>query len=425
MRVRVIGAGLAGSEAAWYLARRGYDVELIDEKPDNRTLAHHASSLAELVCSNSLKSESPSNACGLLKLELKELESLIVEAAYAAKLKAGEDLVVDRTAFSDYITERLNSHPRIHIVCRKVLELPADGIRTIVATGPLTETELAESLRRTIGSELLSFYDAAAPLVYADSLDLTKLYRRSRYDKGEGEYLNCPLTKEEYDLFVNRLLEAPRVILHDFEHFEGCLPLEVMARRGAETLRHGPLKAKGLPRPDGSEPYAVVQLRLDDAAESLYNLVGFQTNITYGAQRDIISALPGFAKVKFARFGLMHRNTYVEAPSVLTRTLSLIARPEIKLAGQLSGVEGYVESAASGLLAAIYLAMEEEKGIADQIPLNTMLGSLVNYLVMSSPKHFAPMNATYGIVRAGTRDRQKICELSLEALGKWKAKNGC
>lgn len=426
MKVRVIGAGLAGCEAAYYLANKGVEVELIDEKPTHFTPAHKSEHLSELVCSNSLKSDAIDNACGLLKHEMRCIGSLFMESADNNKLKAGQDLVVDREGFSKYISNKIFNHPNIKFISKVVSELPNDDIKTIITTGPLTEKDLSNDIQSVIGEQMLSFYDSAAPLVFASSLDLTKLYKKSRYDKGDGEYYNCPLTKEQYYNFVDKIVESPTIILHDFEHFEGCLPIEVMAKRGPDTLRFGPMKAKGL-EIEGAEtqPYAVVQLRQDDEAKKLFNIVGFQTNLTFKAQKELLSMLPGFENVKFARFGVMHRNTYILAPVALDRNLSLKKRPNIKIAGQLSGVEGYVESSACGLLAAIYTYQELTNSQYDPIPLNTMLGSLINYLIMSSPKHFSPMNATYGILRAGNKDKEQIYQNSLKTISEWKKKNNC
>lgn len=426
MKVRVIGAGLAGCEASYYLANKGVEVELIDEKPTHFTPAHKSEHLSELVCSNSLKSDAIDNACGLLKHEMRCIGSLFMESADNNKLKAGQDLVVDREGFSKYISNKIFNHPNIKFISKVASELPNDDIKTIITTGPLTEKDLSNDIQSVIGEQMLSFYDSAAPLVFASSLDLTKLYKKSRYDKGDGEYYNCPLTKEQYYNFVDKIVESPTIILHDFEHFEGCLPIEVMAKRGPDTLRFGPMKAKGL-EIEGAEtqPYAVVQLRQDDEAKKLFNIVGFQTNLTFKAQKELLSMLPGFENVKFARFGVMHRNTYILAPVALDRNLSLKKRPNIKIAGQLSGVEGYVESSACGLLAAIYTYQELTNSQYDPIPLNTMLGSLINYLIMSSPKHFSPMNATYGILRAGTKDKEQIYQNSLKTISEWKKKNNC
>lgn len=421
-KIRVVGAGLAGAEAIDYLARRGWPVEVYEMKTLSRTPAQHSDDYGELICSNSLKSDSPVNACGLLKDELRTLNSLVMEAAAFARLPSGQDLAVDRQRFAAFITARLKSRPNVTFIAEELRELPDDGVPTIIATGPLTSPALLASLQRAVGEELLSFFDAAAPLVFASSLDMSRLFLKSRYDKGEGRYLNSPLTAEQYQRFYRALLAAERVKLHDFEHFEGCLPLEVMAARGPQTLLFGPLKPAGLVDGLAEKPAAVVQLRQDDASQTLYGLVGFQTNLTYAAQKEVFSLIPGLERARFARFGLMHRNAYLKAPAVLNRDLSLRRRPDILIAGQLAGVEGYVESAATGLLAAIYLEQRLAGEPLSLIPLNTMMGSLVNYLVMSSPKHFQPMNATYGILlsRAG-KDREKTREQSLEALRQWRA----
>lgn len=423
-RIRVVGAGLAGAEAIFYLARRGYRVEVYEQKKVERTPAQNSDDYGELVCSNSLKSDSHTNACGLLKAELRSLDSLVMAAAEVARIPSGQDLAVDRQAFSSYITERLKALENVTFFDQEYASLIDDGVPTIIATGPLTSRSLLSSLQTMLGEEVLSFFDAAAPLVFAPSLDMSKLFKKSRYDKGEGNYLNSPLSQEEYDRFYRKLLEAERVELHDFDHFEGCLPVEVMASRGPDTLLHGPLKPTGLTEQLDFKPTGVVQLRQDDAAEKLYGLVGFQTNLTYAAQKEVFSLIPGLEKVKFARFGLMHRNSYLCAPQVLNRDLSLKKNSNIFIAGQLSGVEGYVESSATGLLSAVYLAQRLERGKIDYIPLCTMLGSLVNYLVMSSSKHFQPINATYGILQSRTgKDRQRAYEQSLAEIEKWKQKN--
>lgn len=422
-RVRVIGGGLAGSEAALFLARHGIPVELYDLKPDHLGEAQSERNLyAELVCSNSLKSADPLSAPGLLKTEMRLLGSAVMWAADQTRLPSGQDLAVDRQEFSRLITERIASEKLIRTVSADVATIPDDGRITIVCTGPLTSPALSQHLAERMGAGMLAFYDAAAPLVFLSSIDQSKTFEGSRWNKGEGKYLNCPLTKDEYFAFVRELTGAKRATLHDFDHFEGCLPLEVMASRGPLTLRYGPLKPQGLNCPEGT--YAVVQLRQDDAAGKLYGLVGFQTNLTYPEQKRVFSMIPALAQAKFARFGLMHRNTYVCAPAVLNRDLTLKCDPHILLGGQISGVEGYCESAATGLLAGIYAYMLLTKGQVDCIPLNTMLGSLVNYLVMSSPKRFAPMNATYGIlVRDSIKDHARCAQESEEATREWQQRN--
>jgi methylenetetrahydrofolate--tRNA-(uracil-5-)-methyltransferase len=424
MKIHVIGAGLAGCEAAYLLARRGYAVDLFEMKPELGPAFHEKDLLAELVCSNSLKSLARDNASGLLKAEMKALGSLVMESAEKNRLPGGQDLSVDRTAFSRYITDKVLSLPNVRLVHEKVTSLEkGEDVINIVCSGPLTAPELVSFFQNEYASSFCSFFDAAAPLVYVDSLDLSKMYFKSRYDKGEGSYLNVPLTKEEYEDFVRELCSAERAELHDFDHFEACLPVEVMAKRGIDTLRFGPLKPKGL-ETENVRPYAVVQLRQDDVAGDLYNMVGFQTNLKYGEQKRVFSLLPGFSKARFARFGLMHRNTYINAPMALNRNLSLKQDRNTYVAGQFSGVEGYPESAASGLLAGYYVLERLEGKPFDPIPTDTMLGSLINYLVMSSPKHFAPMNATYGIYQYPYRmNKEEVYEHSSEVIPEWLGRN--
>ena len=419
MKINIIGGGLAGSEAAYFLAENGYEVTLYDKKPVLGE-AFHTEKFSELVCSNSLKSMNKDNACGLLKYEMMKLGSLSMEAAMKFRLPSGQDLVVDREQFSSYIDSKIRNHKNIKCVSKDVVELEeGDDVINIITTGPLTSQGLLDHLKSKYFGDMLSFYDAAAPLVYFSSLDTSKMYFKSRYDKGDGKYLNIPLNKEEYLKLVDDLKSGERVILHDFEHFEGCLPVEVMASRDVNTLRFGPLKPKGLEQ-DDIRPYAVIQLRQDDAAGKLYNIVGFQTNLKFKEQKRIFSSIKGMENVKFARFGLMHKNTFIVAPSFLNRDLSLKKNKNVFIAGQFSGVEGYVESAATGLLCGYYVKQRLENKDFEPIPLNTMLGSLVNYLVMSSPKHFAPMNATYGILQLETRkDKLSIYEDSMEVISKW------
>lgn len=422
--VRVIGAGLAGSECALFLASRGIKVKLYDTKPAELGEAQSDKDVyAELVCSNSLKTRDPKSAPGILKAEMRALSSAVMAAAAKAEVPSGQDLAVDRKIFSGDITAKIKANPLIETVCEKVESIPEDGHLSVICTGPLTCGGLAGWLSSVMGEGMLSFFDAAAPLIFASSIDTSKTFEGSRWDKGEGKYLNCPLTKEQYFAFVKELTGAKRALLHDFDHFEGCLPIEVMAARGPLTLRYGPLKPQGLKYPEGT--YAVVQLRRDDAAGDLYGLVGFQTNLTYPEQKRVFCSIPGLENACFARFGLMHRNTYVNAPSVLNRDLTLKKRPDIMLGGQLSGVEGYCESAATGLLAGVYAWMKLEKNQVDLIPLNTILGSLVNYLVMSNPRHFAPMNATFGILAVDSvKDHQKCADDSMEAMKEWLTRIG-
>lgn len=397
--VLVVGAGLAGSEAAWQLARRGVAVRLVEMRPLVSTPAHHSGRAAELVCTNSFKSDQPEVAAGLLKEEMRSLGSLVLRAADASRVPSGQDLSVDRERFADLVEAGLAEAG----VRREGLELRSlqERVPTIVATGPLTSEALAADLRRRTGRDHLHFFDAAAPVVFRESVDHEALFRASRYDKGAGNYWNIPLEKVEYERFVSDLVAAEQVELHEFEKtgwFEGCIPVEEMARRGAQTLRFGPLKPLGLVDPrSGRRPYAVVQLRQEDAAASLYNLVGFQTNLRWPEQRRVIRSLPGMAKAEFARLGVMHRNTYVNSPEVLEPTHRLRGSERIWLAGQLVGVEGYLESAMSGLVAALNVAAELAGEPAVVFPAETAIGSLVRY-VTTPQKSFAPMNATWGIL---------------------------
>jgi len=395
--VLVAGAGLAGSEAAWQVARRGVPVELLEMRPIAMTPAHRTGRPAELVCTNSFKSDVPEVAAGLLKEELRQLGSLVLRAADAARVPSGQDLSVDRERFAAGVEAGLDA-----VGVRRVGgELTGIDPRrvTIVATGPLTSPALAAGLERLTGEEHLHFYDAAAPIVVGESIDRSTLFRASRYGKGDGAYLNVPLDRAEYEAFVAALVSAEQVELHDFERtmwFEACLPIEELARRGPETLRFGPLKPLGLADPrTGRRPHAVVQLRQDDAAAGLYNLVGFQTNLRWPEQRRILRSLPGFARAEFARLGVMHRNTYVNSPALLLPSHRLRATPRTYLAGQLVGVEGYLESAMSGLVAALNVAAAWQGEPAVVFPAETAIGSLVRY-VTTSQREFAPMNATWG-----------------------------
>ena len=415
--VLVIGAGLAGSEAAWQLARRGIAVELLEMRPLKMTPAHRTDRPAELVCTNSFKSDVPEVAAGLLKEELRQLGSLVLRAADGARVPSGQDLSVDRDAFAASVAAGL-AEAR---VLRSAGELTAiDAARTtIVATGPLTSPGLAATLERLTGQEHLHFYDAAAPIVVGESLDRTLLFRASRYGKGGDAYLNIPLDRAEYEAFVATLVAAEQVELRDFEQtmwFEACLPVEEIARRGPETLRFGPLKPLGLIDPStGKRPYAVVQLRPDDAASDLYNLVGFQTNLRWPEQRRIFRSLPGLAKAEFARLGVMHRNTYVNSPALLAPSHRLRSTERTYLAGQLIGVEGYIESAMSGLVAALNVAAAIDGAPEVVFPEDTAIGSLVRY-VTTPQREFAPMNATWGLFpplddalrRADKRERARL-----------------
>ena len=431
--VIVIGAGLAGSEAAWQLANRGLRVIIYEMRPQKLTPAHKTGYFAELVCSNSLRSKDLTNAVGLLKEELRRLGSLIIESADINQIPGGKALVVDRERFAKYITEKLLNHPNIRFVCEEMTEIPTDKV-VIVATGPLTSDPLAKSLAKLISEPFLHFYDAISPIVYGDSIDWGKVFVADRYGEEEGAYVNCPLTKEEYERFVQELLRAEKVPLHSFEepkYFEGCLPIEVMAERGIDTLRYGPMKPKGLIDPrTGKEPYAVVQLRPENAERTLYNMVGFQTKLKYHEQERVFRLIPGLEKAEFARYGSIHRNTFVNAPKVLTPYLQLKNYPNVFLAGQITGVEGYVESTAMGLVAGInaYRLIKGKELVTP--PPETAIGSLVHYLQHSNPKHFQPMNINWGLFPEipGKRKLKKeeklraLVERALKALEDWQRK---
>ena len=409
--VIVVGAGLAGCEAAYWLAERGVKVRLIDGKPQKRSPAHTADGFAELVCSNSLKSDDAyGNACGLLKEEMRVFGSLTMEAAAKTRVPAGGALAVDRAAFSAYVTQKVCSHPNISCETREVTELPETGF-AIVATGPLTFGALAEDIRKKLG-EGLHFFDAAAPIVAAESVDFTKAFIADRYGKGSGDYVNCPLTKEEYEAFAAALAGAERALVHDFDKrdvFEGCMPAEIMAVRGKDSLRFGMMKPVGLYDRNGKRPYAVVQLRKENAAGTAYNLVGFQTNLRFGEQARVFRMIPALKNAEFLRYGVMHRNTYLDSPNVLNADYSCKKFPQLYFAGQLTGVEGYVESAGSGIAAAmnVYCRLKGEQPLAwtDE----TVTGALAQYI--SSPNEdFQPMNANYGILRPlgeDVRDKAK------------------
>ncbi len=411
--VHIIGAGLAGCEAAWQVARRGIPVRLYEMKPQKTTPAHRYHGFAELVCSNSLRSNQVFNAIGLLKEELRRAGSLIMEAALANEVPAGAALAVDRTKFSDYITEKIQNHPLISVIPGEITEIPADPVQiTVIATGPLTSDALSARIAALTGSEYLHFYDAAAPIVSADSVDMDIAWEASRYDKGEAAYLNCPMTKEEYLAFYEALITAKEAALHDFdtpnaEHtkdggltvFEGCMPVEVMARRGIDTLLYGPLKPVGLPDPrTGREPYAVVQLRQENAEKTMYNLVGFQTHLTWDEQRRVFGLIPGLANAEFLRYGVMHRNTFMNSPKLLSADYSLRTRPNLFFAGQMTGVEGYIESTGSGFIAGInaaYRALGKEPVC---FPRETVLGAMAAYISDERVVNFQPMNANFGLL---------------------------
>ncbi|PJK17883.1 methylenetetrahydrofolate--tRNA-(uracil(54)-C(5))-methyltransferase (FADH(2)-oxidizing) TrmFO [Chryseomicrobium excrementi] len=400
--VHVIGAGLAGSEAAWQLAKRGIQVKLYEMRPVKQTPAHHTDKFAELVCSNSLRANTLTNAVGVIKEEMRMLDSLIIKSADNSSVPAGGALAVDRHDFAGRVTDTIRNHPNIEVINEEVTEIP-DGI-TIIATGPLTSPALAEKVKELTGQDYLYFYDAAAPIIEKDSIDMDKVYLKSRYDKGEAAYLNCPMTEEEFDRFYDALLEAEVVPLKEFEkeiYFEGCMPVEVMASRGRKTLLFGPMKPVGLEDPKtGKRPFAVVQLRQDDAAGTLYNIVGFQTHLKWGPQKEVLQLIPGLENVEIVRYGVMHRNTFINSPTVLEPTYQLKADKKIFFAGQMTGVEGYVESAGSGLLAGINAArlVSGEEPIV--LPAETALGSMARYITEADSKNFQPMNINFGLFPA-------------------------
>jgi methylenetetrahydrofolate--tRNA-(uracil-5-)-methyltransferase len=399
----IVGAGLAGCEAAWHAAQRGVSVRLYEMRPAHSSPAHATADFAELVCSNSLRSAQLGNAVGLLKEEMRRLGSLILRAADACAVPAGSALAVDRSAFARHVSDAIESHPRIEVRRERVAKLPDDEL-VILATGPLTDPELAAQLQALCGEQSLYFYDAVAPIVYADSIDLAPTFRASRWQDGEGDYLNLPLDRDGYEAFVAALLAAETVPLHDFEralYFEGCLPIEEMARRGSETLAHGPMKPVGLVDPrTGKRPWAVVQLRHEDAAGALYNLVGFQTKMRVREQQRVFRMLPGLGEAVFARYGSVHRNTYLNAPRQLGPTLELRERPALRVAGQMAGVEGYVESAALGGLAGLF-AVASARGETPKLPPETTAhAALLRHLRDADPRHFQPMNVNWGLFPA-------------------------
>ena len=422
-RVTVVGAGLAGSEAAWQLAKRGIPVCLREMKPEKKTPAHVSDNFAELVCSNSLRSADPANAVGLLKEELRRLDSLILRSADENRVEAGSALAVDREGFARTITRAIRSHPLISVEPGEVTEIP-EGI-VILATGPLTSDALSEAIGRRLGEgTYLHFYDAAAPIVTLESVDMEEAFFASRYNKGSADYVNCPMDKETYLAFRQALAEAEEAHVHGFEDklvFEGCMPVEVMARRGVDTLRYGPLKPRGIIDPKtGREPYAVVQLRRDNFAGSLYNLVGFQTHLTFGEQKRVFSMIPALGEAEFVRFGVMHRNTYLDSPRLLDGQYRLREEPRIRFAGQITGVEGYVESTASGLLCGLQTARELLGQEPADFTRETAIGALAAYVSDGTVSDFQPMNVNYGIIAPlegkvkGKRNRNAI--LSQRAL---------
>jgi methylenetetrahydrofolate--tRNA-(uracil-5-)-methyltransferase len=428
--VRIVGGGLAGSEAAWQLARRGVDVELHEMRPTRPTPVHQTANLAELVCSNSLRGNALDQAAGLLKEEMRRLDSLIIRVADEVRVPAGSALAVDRGLFAERVTAAVSALPGVAIHRDEVLRIPDDPV-SIVATGPLTSEALAQDVAAFVGQAHLYFYDAVSPVVEAESIDFSKTFRASRYGKGGDDYVNCPLTEAEYHAFQEALIAAESATLHDFEHelfFEGCLPLEVMARRGAETLRFGPLKPVGLTDPrTGARPFAVVQLRQDNLAASHFSIVGFQTQLKWGEQKRVFQMIPGLEGAEFVRHGMIHRNTYVNAPATLEPTFETRRRPGLFFAGQMSGVEGYVESAASGLMAGIGAAFRARGGAPLIFPEDTALGALGRYIARSDPHHYQPTNIAFGLlpdlpvrVRDKARKRLALAQRALESLERFR-----
>jgi methylenetetrahydrofolate--tRNA-(uracil-5-)-methyltransferase len=432
-RVSIVGAGLAGSECAWQLARRGHAVLLHEMRPKVKTAAHQTDRFAELVCSNSFRSDNPLNAVGLLKREMEALDSLIIRCARAAAVPAGDALAMDRNIFADGVTQALLSRPEIDVVREEVGEIPPEGY-VVLATGPLTSPALDREIGKLLGTEDLYFYDSIAPVVAADSLDSSRMFAASRYGKGGGaDYWNAPLTRQQYEEFIGLLLAGETVPVHDFEkgiYFEGCLPIEVMAERGRETLRHGPMKPMGLPDPrTGKIPWAVVQLRQDDLAREHYNLVGFQTKLKIPEQQRIFRTIPGLEGAVFVRYGMLHRNTYIHAPAHLDRFWRMRREPRIFFAGQITGVEGYVESAATGLAAGLTIAQLLEGRQPLPIPYTTAIGSLARHCCERPPEQkFEPMNVTFGLIEDTTRHpvrdrterRRQMVGRALAAIQEWR-----
>ena len=416
MKVKVIGAGLAGSEAAWQLAQRGIQVQLYEMKPKKMSPAHHSADFAELVCSNSLRGDRLENAVGLLKEELRRCGSLIMECAEATRVEAGGCLAVDRGGFAAMVTQKIRSHPMITVVEEEVTEVPEGPV--IIATGPLTSDAMSDAIGKYFGeTDYLHFFDAAAPLVTAESIDMNLAWWQSRYDRGTPDYINCALDKEQYEAFIQELTTAEEAEVHGFEDknvFEGCMPVEVMARRGVETLRYGPLKPVGLVDPNtGKEPYAVVQLRQDNAAKSVYNLVGFQTHLKFGEQKRVFSMIPALRNAEFVRYGVMHQNTFLQSPRLLDRYYADRRDPMVAFAGQMTGVEGYVESTASGYLAAVAMAAKVQGKEIPDFPKTTAIGALGLYVSDSSIENFQPMNINFSIISPLEKRIRKKAEKNL------------
>jgi methylenetetrahydrofolate--tRNA-(uracil-5-)-methyltransferase len=413
--VKVIGAGLAGSEAAWQLAQRGIAVELYEMKPQKMSPAHHSENFGELVCSNSLRGDRLENAVGLLKEELRRLDSIILQCADATRVEAGGCLAVDRHGFSAMVTEKLKNHPNITVIPGEVTEVPEGPV--IIATGPLTSDALSESIGKYFGSDYLHFFDAAAPLVTAESIDMDEAWWQSRYDRGTPDYINCGMDKEQYEAFIRELIAAEEAPVHGFEDknvFEGCMPVEVMARRGFETLRYGPLKPVGLRDPKtGKEPYAVVQLRQDNAQKTIFNLVGFQTHLKFGEQKRVFSMIPALKNAEFVRYGVMHQNTFLQSPKLLDRYYADRRNPLVAFAGQMTGVEGYVESAASGYLSAVAMAAKVKGEPLPEFPRTTAIGALGLYISDETVENFQPMNINFSIIAPLEQRIRKKAEKNL------------
>ena len=415
MNVQVIGAGLAGSEAAWQLASRGIDVDLYEMKPEKMTPAHHSPDFAELVCSNSLRGDRLENAVGLLKEELRRCGSLILECAEATRVEAGGCLAVDRAGFSAMVTRRIRENPRIHVIPGEVTRVPEAPV--IIATGPLTSDALSGAIGEYFGADYLHFFDAAAPLVTAESVDMDLAWWQSRYDRGTPDYINCALDREQYETFVRELTRAEEAEVHGFEDrnvFEGCMPVEVMARRGQDTLRFGPMKPVGLTDPKtGREPYAVLQLRQDNAAKSVFNLVGFQTHLKFGEQKRVFSMIPALHDAEFVRYGVMHQNTFLQSPKLLDRYYADRRDPLVAFAGQMTGVEGYVESTASGYLAAVAMAARLQGRALPDFPKTTAIGALGSYISDAGIENFQPMNINFSIISPLEQRIRKKAEKNL------------
>ena len=416
MVVKVIGAGLAGCEAAWQLANRDIDVELYEMKPHKMTPAHHSTDFAELVCSNSLRGDRLENAVGLLKEELRRCGSLILACAEETRVEAGGCLAVDRGGFSELVTQKIRSHPRIRVISEEVTQIPEGPV--IIATGPLTSDALSEAISKYFGETgYLHFFDAAAPLVAAESIDMNLAWWQSRYDRGTPDYINCALDREQYEAFVKELTTAEEAEVHGFEDknvFEGCMPVEVMARRGFDTLRYGPLKPVGLVDPStGKEPYAVVQLRQDNAAKSVFNLVGFQTHLKFGEQKRVFSMIPALHNAEFVRYGVMHQNTFLQSPKLLDRYYADRRNPMVAFAGQMTGVEGYMESTASGYLAAVAMAAKVQGRNIPDFPKTTAIGALGLYISDESIENFQPMNINFSIIQPLEKRIRKKAEKNL------------